>query len=378
MTRPRILHVYKDYFPPTIGGIENTINLMAHGTKEEYDVSVLVCSGSSHAIEEVIDGIRIIRVPEWFRMMSAPFSTAFAATLKHEAAATDILHFHHPNPTGDVAYFLAKPRAPVVMTYHSDVVRQKFAMFAYGPVQERMMSACKVIMPTSVNYQESSPWLDRHKGVCRVLPLGIELTRFKRTPELEKRAAEIRSEYVGGLVLFVGRLRYYKGLEFLIDAMRQLDATLVMVGSGPDFPRLREIARVRNVTPRSKFAGELSEFELLAHLFAADVFCLPSHLRSEAFGLSMVEAMACGLPVVCTNMPTGVSFVNQDGVTGFTVNPASGDALARALGKLLENESLRKTMGEAARARAHSLFSAERMCSELKEVYKSVLESSSE
>lgn len=373
MSRPRVLHVYKDYYPPVVGGIENTINLMARGTLDEFDVHVLVCSGSSRASEEVIDGVHVTRIPELLRVSSAPLSVGFPAALKHAAANADILHFHHPNPTGDVAYMLARPHAPVVMTYHSDVVRQKYAMRLYASVQRSMMEACRVIMPTSANYLESSPWLGPFRDKCKVVPLGIDLSRFKRTEEVEKRAAQVRSEYAPPIILFVGRLRYYKGLEYLIEAVTQLNATLLVVGGGSDFVRLREIARHRGILPRSRFLGELPEAELVAHFYAADVFCLPSHLRSEAFGLSMVEAMACGLPVVSTNINTGVSFVNENGVTGITVPPALPDELARGLRTLIGDEALRQKMGGAARERATTLFSAERMCADVKAVYRSVL-----
>lgn len=375
MSRPRVLHVYKDYYPPVLGGIENTINLMALGTSDEFENQVLVCSGSTQSSEEVIDGIRVTRVGEWGfgRVMSAPVSPDFPAVLRRLAADADILHFHHPNPTGDLAYLVTQPKRPVVMTYHSDVVRQKAFMWLYGPVQERMMRACKVIMPTSDKYAESSLWLTRFRDKCRTVPLGIKLDRFAKTPSIGKRAAEIRDRYAPPLIVFVGRLRYYKGLQYLIDAMSQTDATLLIIGSGSDFVRLREIAHYRKVTPRSQFLGELPEQEVVAHLHAADIFCLPSHLRSEAFGLSMVEAMACGLPVVSTNIRTGVTYVNQNGVTGLTVDPESPDLLAAALKKLISDEALRKSMGQAAAERARTEFSSERMCNDLKEVYRSVL-----
>ena len=371
--RPRILHVYKDYYPPVVGGIERTIHLMAQGTRDEFDVRVLVNSGSRRTWTEELDGVRVTRVAEWGRVASAPISPAFVRALRREAADADLLHFHHPNPTGDVACLLTRPAAPIVMTYHSDVVRQRAAMVIYGRIQERMMRACRVIMPTSPYYIESSPWLRRHRDRCRVLPLGIDVSRLDPTPEIRERAADIRSRYPGPLIAFVGRLRYYKGLHYLIRAMKDVDATLLAVGRGADLPRLQAEAASQDVAERCRFLGDLPEPEMVAVLHAADVFCLPSHLRSEAFGLSQVEAMACGLPVVSCRLPTGVPFVNQDGVTGLTVPPASSEALASALNRLLTDQELRLRMGAAAAERARSLFSAERMCRDLKEVYREVL-----
>ena len=370
MTRPRILHVYKDYWPPVLGGIETTINLMARGTRDEFDPRVLVCAGASQPGLALIDGIPVRRVPEMGRFASAPFSPAFVSALREEARGTDIIHLHHPNPTGDLALLLSASRKPAVMTYHSDIVRQRFGRLLFGPVQEITMRRCRVVMPTSPNYVESSWWLARHRARCRVVPLGINLDRFVRTPEVDAAVGALRDGHRGFLVGFVGRLRYYKGLQFLVEAMRGLDATLLVGGTGPDGDRLRGLAAgMRNVV----FLGDLDEAQLVALLHAVDVFCMPSHLRSEAFGLSMVEAMACATPVISTRIPTGVPFVNRDGESGLTVEPASAPALRKALERLMHDRGLRARLGNGALARAQARFSAEEMCRGVKEVYRSVL-----
>ncbi len=370
MTRPRILHVYKDYFPPVLGGIEITINRMARGTLDEFDPRVLVCAGASPPGDAEIDGVRVTRVPERGRFSSAPFSPAFPAALRRAARDADLIHLHHPNPTGDIALALARPPCPVVMTYHSDIVRQRFTRLLFGPVQERTMRACRLIMPTSPSYVESSPWLRRHRDRCRVVPLGIDLARFDATDDVRRRAAEIRARWKRPVVLFIGRLRYYKGLDFLVEAAAGLPAEVLLGGTGPQDEHLRTLAGgLDNV----HFLGDLSDDELVAHLHAADVFCMPSHLRSEAFGLSMVEAMACGVPVISTDIPTGVPFVNRDGESGLNVEAASAPALRAALDTLLSDPETRARLGEGARRRANELFSAERMCAGVKSVYREAL-----
>jgi rhamnosyl/mannosyltransferase len=367
--KPRILHVYKDYFPPVRGGIENTINLMARGCLDEFEVNVLVCAGTNAPGEEEIDGVRVVRVKEWGRLWSAPIAPSFVEVMRREARAADLLHFHHPNPTGDLAYLLSGQRKPFVITYHSDVVRQRAAMLFYGPLQEFMMQRAAVIMPTSPNYIESSPWLRRHRDKCRVVPLGIELERFEATPAILQRAQVIRRQLGQPIVIFVGKLRYYKGLHFLIEAMRNVSAQLVIVGSGPERAFLEERAKQAQVSDRTHFLGELPDEDVLAYLYAADVFCLPSHLRSEAFGICQIEAMACGLPVVSTALDTGVPFVNQHGETGFVVPPADPSSLAAALNRLLSDDELRRTFGEAGKRRAAELFSATRMNQLVREIY---------
>lgn len=372
--RPRVLHVYKDYYPPVMGGVEMTINLLAEGCSDAYKTAVLVNSGGKRSFEESVNGVRVMRVSEWGRAASAPFSPAFVTALAREAKKADILHFHHPNPTGDLARFLSRPSPPAVMTYHSDVVRQKWAMAAYGPLQNWMMSRCAVIMPTSPNYMESSEWLQRHRGRCQVVPLGIRVENFDSTPATEKRAVEIRERFnQRPLVLFVGRLRYYKGLQFLVEAMPDVKAELVLAGTGPMEPELRQQALKLRVADRIHFPGDITDAEKLAYYFAADVFCMPSHLRSEAFGLSQVEAMACGLPVVSTNIASGVPFVNADGISGLTVEPENPRALAEALNTLLTNEELRRKFSAGALSRVREEFSASRMCSHVNQIYASVM-----
>lgn len=373
IAKPRVLHVYKDYFPPVVGGVESTINLLARGTRDEFDTSVIVCSGSSETLEEEIDGVRVMRVGEQRRFASAPLSLQFPKYLQRLARDTDILHFHHPNPSGDLAFLLSGVRRPYVMTYHSDIVRQRWAFAAFAPLQNWMMKNCGCVMPTSPDYLESSSWLCRYRAKCTVVPLGIELSDFTETPGISERAKQLRAGHGERLIVFVGKLRYYKGLQFLVDAMTQIDARLVIVGSGKLQGQLKRQAIALGVEDKIHFAGEVPQNEKVAWLYAATVFCMPSHLRSEAFGISQIEAMACGLPVVSCNIPTGVRFVNRDGETGLLVEPQNPGALAKALNRLLSDDNLRNRLGTAAQARAHDQFSSLAMCARVRVVYREVL-----
>jgi len=321
--------------------------------------------------------VRVRRVPEWCRIWSAPLSPAFVSALREEAQHADLLHFHHPNPTGDLAYLLSGLHTPFVMTYHSDVVRQRAAMILFAHVQRRMMECARRIMPTSPNYIDSSPWLQKYREKLRIVPLGIELERFQKSPSVEKKVLEIRQQWGEQLILFVGRLRYYKGLHFLIEAMRSVPSgRLIIIGTGPEEIKLKQMVRELDLAQRCVFLGELDEDDVVAYLHASQVFCLPSHLRSEAFGLCQIEAMACGLPVVSTALATGVPYVNRDGETGLVVEPGNPTALAEALNRLLADPALRERFSRAALERAREEFSAERMCERLKAVYWEVLQES--
>lgn len=370
--RLRIVHVYKDFWPPVLGGIERSINWMIGGLKDRHDFTVLVNSRTSSTREREWEGVRIVEVGEWGRFQSAPLSPAFPLWMRRLRA--DIWHFHVPNPTGDVSWLLSRPKGRAVATYHSDVVRQKWAMALYGPVLRAFLTRCDRVLPTSPHLITSSPILRDLQERCTVVPLGMPQGRYERTAESGLRAREIKRQFKGfPLLVFVGKLRYYKGLQFLVSAMRGLPhVQLAIIGEGPEGPKLERLAAELKVDDRVQFLGELPDDEVVPYLHAADLFVLPSHLTSEAYGLSQIEAMACGVPVVCCDLPTGVPWVNQDGRTGRVVPPADDEALAAAIGELLSDTTRRLRMGEAALRRAREEFSQEAMCRRLEAVYTEV------
>lgn len=371
--RPRIVHVYKDYWPPVVGGIERSINWMAHGATDKYDVTVLANSRSLQTRERFDGPVRVIEVAELGRFSSAPISPALVGAMR--ALHADIWHFHIPNPTGDLAWMMARPKGAVVATYHSDVVRQVVARQFYGPFLSRFLRRCDLIMPTSPRLIDASPYLSRVRDRCEAIPLGIPQRGYARTPEKADAARRIRQKYEGrSLLVFVGKLRYYKGLQFAIAAMQQIKtASFLIIGDGPERPRLEKLARQLDVAGRVHFLGELPDGDVVRHLMASDIFILPSHLNSEAFGLSQVEAMACGLPVICCDLPTGVPWVNQNEVTGLVVPKADPDALANAIRQLLSDSARRFRMGEAALRRANSELSVQRMVERVLDAYRRVL-----
>jgi rhamnosyl/mannosyltransferase len=233
----------------------------------------------------------------------------------------------------------------------------------------RTLARARRIAVSSPQYIASSPWLRPHADRCAVVPLSSDLARFA-APDTAAVAA-LRQRYGGPLLLFVGRLRYYKGLHFLLAALPLLrrPARLLLVGIGPEEQRLRALVQALGLGEQVHFLGEVSDAELPAVYHAADVFVLPSHLRAEAFGIVQLEAQAAGLPVVCTELGTGTSYVTRHGITGLVVPPADPPALARALDVLLANPALARQMGTQGQARAYAEFSHERMLQRYLEVY---------
>ncbi|MBC7190664.1 glycosyltransferase [Candidatus Aerophobetes bacterium] len=287
----------------------------------------------------------------------------------------DILHFHLPFPLSVMSYFFAKPEGKIVISWHSDIVRQKISKFFYHPFLVRFLKKADVIIATSPNMVESSPYLKRFRGKCRIIPLGIDVERFKLKEDEEGRVKEIRERYTSGkgIILFVGRLIYYKGVEYLIRAMRDIDASCLIIGEGKLKKKLEKMVDELGLSSKVHFLGSISDDKLPSYYHACDVFCLPSVARSEAFGIVQLEAMVCGKPIVSTNLPTGVPFVNQDKKTGIVVPPKNPQALAEAINTLLENPALRKKYGGCAKERVEKEFTKKVMVKRLLEVYREVV-----
>jgi len=369
----KIVHLYKDYFPPVRGGVEQTVSRMARAQVAAGDeVTVLTSAhGGRRDGEERIDGVRVVRCAEWARVASAPLCPGMPRALARLSA--QIFHLHYPSPTGEVSWLAVRPRGAMVVTYHADVVRQAAVMPVYGPFVRAILARAAVIMPTSEAYIGRSPFLRPHRAKCLVVPHGVDLERFDDLERVAGRAAELRARYGEPLVLFVGRLRYYKGLDVLLAAMPEVRGRLVIVGDGAEERRLRAQTAALGLDGRVTFAGAVSDDDLLAHLAAADLGVLPSTLPTEAWGMAMVEMMAAGLPVVCTELGTGTTFVNRDGETGLVVPPGDAGALAAALNRVLGDEALRGRLAAGARSRARSLFSREAMMAGVREAYSRAL-----
>lgn len=363
----KVLHVYKDY-PPVFGGIENHVRLLAEGqARAGVEVTVLVTTGGRSS-DRIENGVRVIRSRRWLALASTPIGPGVPAGMLR--LDSDLHHIHMPYPPAEVAELLCRPKA-CIATYHSDIVRQRILGRIHRPMQARLLARVDRILVDSPPYLASSSMLAPVASKCTVVPLGIDPAPFLSRDD--GRVAALRGRTDGPLVLFVGRLRYYKGVATLIRAIEDVDATLLIVGRGPMERRWRRLASASPASGRIRFLGSLDEGELAAHYQAADVAVLPSHLRSEAFGLVLVEAMTAGTPVISTELGTGTSFVNRHGETGFVVPPGDPLALAAALRELLANPELRRRFGDAARRRALECFQADRMIRETVEIYRDVL-----
>ncbi len=366
----RILHIYKDYYP-VLGGIENHVRALAEGQAARgHDVAVLVANPARRTTTDMLNGVRVIRAARWATVASTPISPALFLEMARLNA--DVAHLHFPYPFGDVAHALFSRASHTVITYHSDIVRQKALLRLYAPWLRRTLRHAQRIIATSPRYAATSPYLAPHVDKTTIVPYGIDLARFSTADPAQ--VAQIRARYGSPLVLFVGQLRYYKGVEYLIRAMPQIAGRALLIGSETTTRRaeLDRLARDLNVADRVIFLGE-HDADLPAYYHASDIFVLPSIERSEAFGIVQIEAMTAGLPLISTELGTGTSWVNVDGQTGLVVPPRDSTALATAINQLLANDDLRHGLGNSARARAQAEFSVATMIDRVLDVYQSLI-----
>ncbi len=372
-----ILHVYKDY-APVEGGIENHIKLLAEAQAARgHNVGVLVTSRTRATHVEAIHGVRVIFAGRLATLSSTPLSLAMFRWLGRERP--DVVHLHFPYPWGEIGNDWFGRGGKTVLTYHSDIVRQKYLRIVYAPLMQRMLARVDRIIATSPNYIASSPVLQRWRDKCIAIPLGIDPSPFLAASPLDLGPALSRSNAPAPAprLLFVGALRYYKGLPYLLRAMSTLPGVrLTVIGRGPMERAWKELAQRLGLGLRVDFLGDVSGRLLPSYYAACDMFVFPSCERSEAFGLVQLEAMAAGKPVVSTELGTGTSFVNVDGETGLVVPPRDSGALAAAIQNLLDHPELRARMGAAGRERVLQEFTLDKMVDRVMAVYAGLLEPS--
>ncbi|MCW5720481.1 MAG: glycosyltransferase [Devosia sp.] len=361
----RVLHVYKTYLPDDFTGVPRVIHALAEGmlpfgVKSE----VLALSASHGGTTQTVDNHVVHMARQDLDIASAGLSLSAFSLFRQRAREADIVNYHFPWPMADLLHLIMRPRTPSVVTYHSDIVRQKNLLKLYAPVQNRFLSTVDAIVATSPNYLRTSAVLKNFPGKTSAIPIGIADVP-PPTPELLQRWREQVGE---GFFLFVGALRYYKGLQFLMAAARKTGLPVVVAGAG----ETTEWAEMGG--PSVRFVGPVSEDDKMALLALCRSFVFPSHLRSEAFGVALAEAARAGRAMISCEIGTGTSFVNLGGETGLVVPPENVPALAEAMRSLAASPEQAGQMGRAARHRYETLFRAQDMATAYLELYRRLME----
>ncbi|NYE62036.1 rhamnosyl/mannosyltransferase [Duganella sp. 1224] len=366
----RVLHFYKTYYPDTWGGIEQVIRQLCVGTGRLGVTNEVLTLSRGGPSEIDIEGHTVHRVPLDFEIASTGFSFAAIRKLARLARKADVIHYHFPWPFMDLAHFMARIDKPSVVTYHSDIVRQKNLLRVYGPLKRRFLHSVDTVVATSPNYLASSPVLKRFAHKTRTITYGLDKSIYPKPSEALK--AKWRAQCGERFFLFVGVLRYYKGLHILLDAMANVDYPVVIVGAGPIEQELKAHARRLGLT-HVQFIGAVDEEDKAALLELSYAMVFPSHLRSEAFGISLLEGAMFGKPMISSEIGTGTTYINIDNDTGLVVPPDDPAALGAAMRALWEDPARAAAMGRRAEARYWELFTAEKMAQNYHALYRELV-----
>ena len=367
----RVLHFYKTYYPDSVGGVEQVIRQMCVGTTRlGVRNEVLSLTRERNAPPMEFEGHMVRRVPLDFEISSTGFSMEAVRQLAALAQDADLIHYHFPWPFMDLAHFLARIDKPSVVTYHSDIVRQKYLLKLYQPLCNRFLASVDAVVATSPNYMASSPVLDRFRDKTRVITYGLDKTTYPEPDPalLDKWRAQVGERFF----LFVGVLRYYKGLHILLDAVANTDYPVVIVGAGPIERELKEHARRLGLT-HVRFVGAVNDADKVALLKLSYALAFPSHLRSEAFGISLLEGAMYGKPMISSEIGTGTTYINIHGETGLVVPPSDPQAFGEAMRQLWDHPEQAAAMGQRAEARYWELFTAEKMAANYRSLYDEVV-----
>jgi glycosyltransferase involved in cell wall biosynthesis len=375
MSSTRVLHVFKTYYPDSLGGVEQVIRQLSTATAPMSVANrIFTLSRQANTVPLLHDGpTEIVRAQAHVEIASTPMSCRSFAVFREAVRRADLIHYHYPWPFGDLLHLMVAKAKPAVLTYHSDVVRQRVLMPLYRPLMRRFFSSLRAIVPTSPNYLQSSELLQDYRDKSTVIPIGLDEASY---PQPTPSRVQYWREQVGEqFFFFVGVLRYYKGLHILLEACANTACRVVIVGAGPVEADLKQQA-LRLGLKNVRFLGAVSDEDKVALLKLSRAVVFPSHLRSEAFGVTLLEGAMYNKPLISSEIGTGSSYVNIDGVTGMVVPPNDPLALRKAMELLDRDPALAAEMGMRARKRYEQLFTAKRMAESYVSLYRRVLDGS--
>jgi len=364
----KVLHVYKSFFPETIGGVEQYISGLCSGTKKYGIESRVLCLGSTNN-QYSYNGILVKRVKYDLDIASCPLSLRLLLSFRKESKWADIIHYHYPWPFGDFLSLFVPKNKKQIVTYHSDIVKQKLLRILYYPLEQYFLSKVDKIIATSPNYIDISRNLKKFAAKSDVIPISIDHTKFLHK-DIEA-SNKIRKKFGDKFILFIGQLRYYKGLHLLINAMKGLESKLVIIGDGKEKAPLRHLCEENKIN-NVHFVNRVTDKEKVDFLHASYCFVLPSHLKSEAFGIALLEAAAAGKPLISCKIGTGTEYINQHMETGLVVPPKT-EEIRNAIKYLILNPRLATAMGGRAQKRVETLFSSDRISGRLALMYKGLV-----
>ncbi len=345
-SRLRVLHAYKVFFPDVRGGVPTVLDALSRLAPQRFAQTILATSKRPRA-STTQDGAEVETVRSLGDALSLPVSPFYPWRLWRRLAAVDVVILHAPFPLADLVLAFTTRRARALIVYwHSHVVAQRFAFRFVAPLMRMTLKRADAIVLSHPALVYPGSILEPFREKCVFAPYAVDVDKFSPSPE--RASAPAREK----LVVACGRLVKYKGFDILIEAAHLFEGQVVIIGEGGERAALTQKIKELGLESRVRLVGLLEDGELVALLRRADAFAFPSRTSAETFGLAQLEAMACGLPVVNTRLPTAVPELARDGAEAITVPPGDAQALGQALDRLLRDDVLRARLGGAARVRA--------------------------
>jgi rhamnosyl/mannosyltransferase len=362
------------FYPPDLGGIETVIFEISEGLNACGITCDVLCSNKTNALDISAQGqYKVIRAPALGHILSTSISPSLIFQLKKIIKEYDIIQLHHPDPMATVALLLCQPKQKIIVHWHSDIIRQRAALFFYRPIQEALLRRCDKIIVTSQNYLNTSLHLKKYKDKAVVIPIGINADMDSN----QQKLTELKSKFKNKTIIFgLGRHVYYKGFEYLIDSASYLNDNFIIIvgGDGPLTASLRKKVETKDLSQRVFFTGRIPFSEIHSYFELCDIFCLSSIERTEAFGVVLLEAMSLSKPLVATNIPgSGANWVNQHNETGLNVEPQNAEALAKAFLKIGTDINLRQKFATQSKLRYQDKFTRMAMVNQLINLYSKVM-----
>ena len=362
-------------FWPVLGGVEKVMYDLTAGLSARGVHCDMLCAsaGVPPGKVKVNANASVTICPTIAKFSGTMLSPSMIGEVRRRRDKYDLIHVHHPDPMAALALFLSGYKGKVVLHWHSDIQKSPLLMAMYKPLQSWLIRRADKIIGTTPAYLSASPYLRKVQDKTECIPIGIAPVQ----PDAQG-AAEIRKTYEGKKIVFtMGRLVPYKGYGYLIESAKYLDDSWMILigGSGPMKDELQSAIDAGGLASKVRLLGRVPDDKVSAYYTACDIFCLSSIMKTEAFGIVQIEAMSLGRPVVATKIPgSGVSWVNEDGVSGVNVEPRDPEALANAFCEITSSQEKYRKYSDGALARFNSLFTSDVMITRQLTCYKKILE----
>ena len=368
-----VLQTFKSYYPEK-GGIQTVMKDIVFNLRGFFNFKILVSRVRGLGRQEKEAGVFVRRCMSLFTLFSLPIAPFYIFWFWWYARRVEIVDHHYPFPWVDIAVSIYFPKkTKLIIHWHAEIIAQKgLAKWLAPCIRKCLQRAHKVVVATPLHI-DNSPYLSTMRDKCVVIPFGTDVKFWATlTAKQQQQVAELKTHYPQ-LLLVVGRLVAYKGIDKLIPIMQELDAQLILVGDGPQRRLLQGLITQYNLADKIMIKSDIAQDELKILLHAAKTLILPSVLSSEAFGIVQIEAMSCAKSIINTSLNSGVEWVARDQQEALTVPPGDSSALMQAIKKLLADPELANRLGQAGFKRAQEMFSQEKFSQAMKDLYENVL-----